>query len=178
MIWWLYTTPTDTLDVLFDESIEKLIDDLDVACQRVGSNQSIPVAERGWQSSALALHVYGALACSICRHMRGWEDEDRFPLFATPGQQLAKQGTKFEMPPWYEDEDLIKSHWSAAIRNKAVIPSYKVPHEEVDEFWPVLWPVLTDDGGYELHVSKKQREAMERDDLWLPDNIISRVVNL
>lgn len=41
----------------------------------------------------------------------------------------------------------------------------------------MLWPVATT-GGYHLMVSKKDREAMARDDLWLPDDVRARVVNL
>ena len=96
--------------------------------------------------------------------------------------------------PWAEKQrrDVLveecEHHWSDSVKRcveaaGAPGPAWsclkdELSQDEVDEYWPVLWPILTDSGGYELHVSKKQREAMERDDLWLPDNIISRVVNL
>lgn len=177
MIWWLYTTPTDTLDVLYDERIESMIDDIDVACQRAVLGQEAKASERGWEGSLLALYTYGALACIELKHKRGI-DPDMFHVFAIPGKQLVKDGAKFEMPPWYEDEDLIKSHWSAGLRTKSIISDIKPTYEDVDEYWPVLWPLPNDDGGYDLHVSKKQREEMARDDLWLPDDIRARVVNL
>jgi hypothetical protein len=38
--------------------------------------------------------------------------------------------------------------------------------------------VPAEDGGYELRVNKSDKAAMEVDDLWLPDDIRRRVVNL
>lgn len=178
MIWWLDARPTLTLEWLEDESLEELTKLLSSAHSRFeGGADKLPAAEMGWQGSHLAICVYGALACQEMRLNR-YKDVGWFWQFANAGKELVRLGATFEMPPWYEDEHIMQSHWSAAIRHKAVSADVAVPWPEVDEYWPTLWPVIAEDGGYELRVNKADKAAMEVDDLWLPDDIRQRVVNL
>ncbi|QNR52003.1 hypothetical protein phiRKBJ001_61 [Streptomyces phage phiRKBJ001] len=176
--WWLDPRPTLTLDWLMDDALSDMVKLLMEAHTRFDSGaERLPAAEQGWSGSHLALCVYGSLACQEMRLNR-FDDTGLFWTFANAGKELVRLGATFEMPAWHEDEDLMKSHWSAALRHKAIVADLKVPWKEVDEYWPILWPVPAEDGGYELRVNKADKTAMEVDDLWLPDDIVSRVVNL
>lgn len=178
IIWWLDPRPTLTLDWLMDDELSDMVKVLDEAHRRMSSGaEKLPAAEMGWRNRHLAICVYGSLACQEMRVNR-YDDPGLFWKFANAGNELVRLGATFEMPEWYEDEDLIKSHWSTGRRCKAIVADVKVPWSEVDEYWPVLWPVPSDDGGYELRINKADKAAMEVDDLWLPDDIRRRVVNL
>lgn len=180
MTWWLDPRPTMTMDWLMDDHLEDLIK----TCGNVVSylndpnpTRPSPAVVKGWSRSHLAMCVYGALACQEHRLNR-YGGNTWFWNFANVGKELVRNGATFEMPVWFEDEHIMQSHWSAGLRHKAVVADLKVPWTEVDEYWPVLWPVITENGGYELRVNKQDKAAMEVDDLWLPDDIRARVVNL
>ena len=178
MTWWLDPRPTMTMDWLMDDHLEDLIKTCSNVVAYLGEpEKAAPAVVHGWFGHKLAMCVYGALACQEYRLNRCMGDT-WFWQFAHEGADLARLGATFSMPPWFEDEDLMKSHWSAGLRHKAVVADVKVPWAEVDEYWPVLWPVVTEDGGYELRVNKADKAAMGVDDLWLPDDIMTRVVNL
>lgn len=177
IIWWLNERPTLTLDQLMDDAAEDMLVVFQQAHERFSSGaQKLPAAEQGWRDSHLALCTYGALLSQELRLNRG-NDPGTFWTFANYGKDMVRLGGAFSMPVWYQDEDIMRSHWSAGIRHKAIVPDVKCPWDEVDEYWPVLWPVLTETG-YELRVSKSDKEAMASDDLWLPDDISRRVANL
>jgi hypothetical protein len=167
-----------TLDWLMDDALEDMAKLLKSAHDRFESGaEKLPAAEMGWRDSHLALCVYGSLACQEMRLNR-YNDPGWFWKLAGAGKEMVRLGTKFEMPAWHEDEHLIQSHWSAALRHKAIVSDLKVPWSELDEHWPILWPVPVAGGGYELRVNKADKEAMQLDDLWLPDDVRSRVVNI
>lgn len=177
VIWWLDPRPTMTLDFLVDDALEDMVKLLGSAHSRFdGGAEKLPAAEQGWKDRHLALLVYGALACQELRLNR-YNDVGWFWQFANAGRELTRRGHVFEMPAWFEDEHIMQSHWSAGLRNKAIVADLKVPWSEVDEYWPILWPVPTENG-YEIRVNKSDKAAMEVDDLWLPDDVRSRVVNL
>lgn len=179
IIWWLSPRPTMTLDCLMDDALEDLTKLLGSAHSRFeGGAEKLPAAEQGWKGRHLALCVYGALACQEMRLNRYNDQSKWFWDFAGYGRELARLGHEFHMPVWFEDEHIMQSHWSAGIRTESIVADLKVPWSEVDEYWPVLWPVPDGSDGYELRVNKADKAAMEVDDLWLPDDIRRRVVNL
>lgn len=176
--WWLDPRPTMTLDCLMDDALEDLVKLLGGIHSRMDDGEErLPPAGQGWRGRHLAVCVYGALACQEMRLNR-YNDPGWFWMFANAGRDLVRDNHVFEMPAWFEDEHVMQSHWSAGIRHKAIVADIKVPWREVDEYWPILWPVPAEDGGYELRVNKSDKTAMEVDDLWLPDDIRRRVVNL
>lgn len=178
VIWWLDSRPTLTLDWLMDDALSDMTKLIGAVHNRMqDGEEKLPAAGMGWRGSHLALCVYGSLACQEMRINR-FDDPGWFWIFANAGKDLVRLGATFEMPSWYEDEDIMRSHWSAGLRHKAIVADLKVPWKEVDEYWPILWPVPAEDGGYELRVNKTDKAAMEVDDLWLPDEIRRRVVNL
>jgi len=175
--WWLYERPTLTLASLMDDATEDLLALLLQAHERFSTGaEKLPAAEQGWRENHLALCTYGALLSQELRLNRA-NDTGTFWTFARCGQDDIRLGGVFSMPVWYQDEDIMRSHWSAGTRHGLVISDLKCPYDEVDEFWPVLWPVLTETG-YELRVAKADKEAMASDDLWLPDDVARRVANL
>ena len=178
VIWWLDSRPTLTLEWLADEQLVSMVKVLEAAHRRMeDGTEKFPAADAGWRGSHLALCVYGSLACQEMRLNR-YDDSGPFWMFANAGKELVRLGATFEMPAWYEDEHIMQSHWSAGLRHKAIVADVEVPWPEVDEYWQTLWPVPAEDGGYELRVNKVDKAAMEVDDLWLPDDIRQRVVNL
>lgn len=178
VIWWLDPRPTLTLEWLKEDALENLTKLLGAVHSRMQDGEDkLPAAGQGWRGSHLAVCVYGSLACQEMRVNR-FNDPGWFWMFANYGKELVRLGATFEMPAWHEDEDIIKSHWSTGLRHEAIVAEAEVPWPEVDEYWPTLWPVPAEDGGYELRVNKTDKAAMEVDDLWLPDDIRSRVVNM
>lgn len=176
--WWVSSLPSETLAVLSDAALLETIKTSLAATRVLRRGGDLPAVGRMWENNVLALHVYGGLACMEASHRRGLDD-DSFAKFGTPGKQMAADGVQFEMPPWYQDEDVQISH-IAGIQREGLWRNEeaRIELDEEDEFWPMLWPVATEGGGYELMVNKKDREAMAVDDLWLPDEVRSRVVNL
>ena len=161
-----------------DEHLEDLIKTCGNIVTYLGEpEKAAPAVVHGWFGRKLAMCVYASLACQEFRLNR-YGGKTWFWQFANEGKELVRRGATFEMPPWFDDEDLMRSHWSAGLRHKAIVADLKVPWSEVDEYWPVLWPVIKEDGGYELRVNKSDKAALEIDDLWLPDNVRRRVVNL
>lgn len=177
IIWWLNERPTLTLASLMDDAAEDMLTLLLQAHERFSDGaEKLPAAEQGWRESHLALCTYGALLSQELRLNRA-NDTGTFWTFANYGKDMIRVGGAFSMPVWYQDEDIMRSHWSAGTRHDSIISDLKCPYDEVDEFWPVLWPVLTE-SGYELRVAKADKEAMTSDDLWLPDDVARRVANL
>jgi hypothetical protein len=177
IVWWLNARPTLTTEWLADDAIKQLIKTCSNVVSYLDSDrEKVPAPVQGWVGHKLAMCVYGSLVCQEWRLNRAGGDT-WFWEFAAAGKELVRRGDEFKMPPWFEDEHLMQSHWSAAKRHGALEDDVAVPWAEVDEYWPVLWPVITEDG-YELRVNKADKAAMEVDDLWLPDNVRARVVNL
>jgi len=167
-----------TLDCLMDDALKDMVKLLGSAHSRFdGGAEKLPAAEQGWKDRHLALLVYGALSCQELRLNR-YDDVGWFWQFANAGRDLVRRGHVFDMPAWFEDEHIMQSHWSAGRRHKAIVADLKVPWPQVDEYWPILWPVPIEGGGYELRINKQDREAMKVDDLWLPDEVRHRVVNI
>jgi len=175
--WWLDTMPSMWLERLSDEALLETIRTSLALCRLIRRGGELPAVGRMWEGRVLALHAYGAMLCIEANHKRGL-DADFFADFATPGKQLSREGARFALPAWHDDEDVHISHIAAVTRGGFWKSSdLEVELDEDDRFWPVLWPVATA-SGYQLMVNKKDREAMARDDLWLPDDVRARVVNL
>lgn len=177
--WWLNQRPSLTMGFLEDEALNALVETSGSILSYLDEpDKPAPAVAHGWHARKLAVCVYGSLACQELRVNR-YASKNSFWEFANKGRDLVRLGAAFQMPAWYQDEHLMQSHWSAALREKAVEADIKVPWSQVDEFWPVLWPVATADGaGYELRINKADKAALGIDDLWLPDEVRSRVVNL
>lgn len=176
--WWLDTLPGMWLERISDEALLETIRTSLALCRLFRRGGELPAVGRMWKNHVLALHAYGCLLSIEANHKRGL-DEDSFADFGTPGRKLAEEGARFALPRWHDDEDVHISH-IAAIEREGLWRSdeHRIELDEEDGFWPVLWPVATESGGYELMVNKKDREAMAVDDLWLPDEVRARVVNL
>jgi len=175
--WWLDTLPSMWLDRISDEALLATIQTTLSLRRLLWRGGELPAVGRMWENHVLALHAYGAILCIEANHKRGL-DADFFADFGTPGRKLAEEGHRFQLPPWHDDEDVHISHIAAMTRGGFWRSDlHRVELDEEDGFWPTLWPVATT-GGYHLMVSKRDREAMSRDDLWLPDDVRARVVNL
>lgn len=175
--WWLEDLPSSWLHRLSDQALLDSINKNRSLCRMMRRGAETPTVGKMWEGSLLSLHVYGSLLAMEANHKRGL-DVDAFSEFATPGKKLAAEGHRFKLPDWHRDEDVQISHIAAMHREGLWrSPGHAIELDEEEMFWPVLWPVTTT-GGYQLMVAKKDREAMERDDLFLPDDVKARVVNL
>lgn len=182
LTWWLEKSPTRSLAALSDEALLATLSMTESLCVLIRkgdwcADDKLPAVGHMWKHNPLALHIYGMLASIEADRKRGF-NVGSFAEFNYYARQMSQsQDVEFEMPPWWEDEDIMKSHASAAMREKALDDGVLVGHH-VDEFWPVLWPMVYADRTYDLHISKKDKAALEIDDLALPDSVRSRVVNL
>lgn len=175
--WWLDTLPSMWLDRISDEALLETIRTSLAVARALRRGGELPAVGRMWQNHELALMAYGCVLSIEANHKRGL-DADFFADFGTPGRKLAEEGRKFELPPWHDDEDVHISHIASMSRGGFWrSDAHRVELDEEDGFWPTLWPVAKG-SGYELMVSKKDREAMAVDDMWLPDDVRARVVNL
>lgn len=176
---WVEDTPTRTIARLSDQALIDTINLTRTVCKLLrGGGDKLPPVAQMWQFHSMSLHVYGCLAAmELCNKRQN--ELDAFSEFNTPAREMYERGERFEMPPWFDDDDVQFSHISALTRlDLWRSDEDRIEADDVDEFWPVLWPIMTSHDDYQLMVNKKDREAMAIDDLWLPDEVRSRVVNL
>lgn len=75
------------------------------------------------------------------------------------------------MPPWLTDTDVLRSHRSNLIRRWP--DSYR--WKGTPELMPYLWPIVDDDGGYVLKLSKYDRGLLASGERFLPPSIAGRI---
>lgn len=182
--WWFSESMMDTAARLDDEALHETISMVKtlsrLATGRATAKNEPPVY-RMWKHHPMGLHVYGCILSMEASGMRGMDDD--FYAFSSPARELREASMeKFTLPPWYEDEHVIMSHRATAGREStwAYLDEESIldlPDED-HEWLPMLWPIMTGPETYELRVGKADREALAMDDLWLPDDIRERVVNL
>lgn len=187
LTWWFSSSMTDTAARLSDEALAETIDLVKLLC-RIGRGEATvktdPPVYRMWKYHLMGLHVYGCVLSMEAAGLR--EMEDSFYEFSSPARSLQEATqNSFKLPPWYVDHHVIQSHIATATRENTYAwmtdgnDDMSIPlASDDDEWWPVLWPIMLDENEYELKISKSDREALERDDLWLPDDVRARVVNL
>lgn len=125
-----------------------------------------------WRGYEYALCVYGMETCRVW-HTRG--KDDMFHRFARYGTMFNNQGFDFEHPPWYRDEDFMRSHRSNLYRKdpryyRAFSPARGTPLN-----LPYLWPSVSEDGSYRLLVSAADRKRIAMAERALPDDLAARL---
>ena len=96
---------------------------------------------------------------------------------ATIIQKLRRtEPAEFEFPSWLEDIDVLRSHRSNMARRW---PSeYAGAWGKTPELWPYLWPFVNSKGGYEIFVSKQDKNMLISGERQLPKSVRERVQNL
>lgn len=127
---------------------------------------------RMWIGYEAALAAY-SIGCAAVLVRHGLTNGTRSLEIANTIEQLRSQeDMPFEMPPWIDDIDVLMSHRSNLMRRWP--EHYSFRRNPVD--MPYLWPIVDDDGGYVLKLSKYDRELMDKGERKLSKSIMERIV--
>jgi hypothetical protein len=176
--WWFGPSPTESVRMLSDDALVEVLSFAERVAHTLENNAS-PTAPAVlmWRGRLHCLRVYGCLASIEAYNRRGL-DLDMFWKFNGPLRGMLDEGSEFKMPVWQTDEDLWMSHMSSAERDGLLVEDHGIKfHNDDWHYIPMLWPIPDGRGGYDLHISKKDKEAVLVDDLFLPADMRSRVVN-
>lgn len=129
-----------------------------------------------WQTYESALCIYGMIVCMEWSLKRGFSDKV-FWEFSRKADEMRKQeALYFEKPPWFNDADVIRSHRSNLVRMDGDVYGPLFPRTPKD--MPYLWPVVSEDGSYELKVSKPELQLLRSGERRLAPEVAERVSNL
>lgn len=133
---------------------------------------------KAWQGYEFALCIYGMMLCMEYHMNRGYADGAFFRFKALCEEYKSQfPGAAYAPPPWFKDVDVLKSHRSALLRRDPY--RYEDKWTQVPENWPYLCPVVDDDGGYKLFISKDDKALMRRGvRSALPADVKNKVANL
>jgi hypothetical protein len=125
-----------------------------------------------WYGYEAALAAY-SVACGITLVGHGITSGLQPLHISNTIKELRRNGdpTPFELPPWIQDIDVLMSHRSNLMRRWP--ESYKFPRNPTD--MPYLWPIVDDDGGYQLKLSKYDRELLNKGERKLPSKVMERI---
>lgn len=125
-----------------------------------------------WRGYEAALAAYST-ACSITMVGHGITDGARSLYIAKTISELRQSGdpVPFEMPPWIRDIDVLMSHRSNLVRRWP--GSYSFPRNPTD--MPYLWPIVDDDGGYILKLSKYDQGLVAKGERHLSKKVLERI---
>jgi hypothetical protein len=144
---------------------------------------SEPSEERGsapaplkmmWQGYEVALAAYSVATATIL--VKHGVTAAGSPLALTQSvRDLRQSGELAELvlPPWFEDTDVLRSHRSNLMRRWPEVYSWNRTKPDM----PYLWPVVDDNGGYELRLSKYDRNLLANGERSLPPTIMERITN-
>ena len=125
-----------------------------------------------WTGYEAALAAY-AISCAVALVNHGVTSGNRSLAIAATVADMRSNGDPmpFEMPPWSEDIDVLMSHRSNLMRRWP--EEYRFPRNPTD--MPYLWPVVDDDGGYILKLSKYDRELIAKGERKLSKTVMERI---
>lgn len=96
---------------------------------------------------------------------------------AQPVEELRRDhGAEFDLPPWFEDADVMRSHRSNLVRRHP--DDYAGKWQGTPVAMPYLWPVVDDEGDYKLMISKYDKGLIASGERQIPASIKKRVSNL
>lgn len=134
-----------------------------------------------WSQYEFALGIYGMLMSmelTMNRHVADktfWHFKD---AIAEMKKSFAMEDVSFtyEKPPWFEDTDVLMSHRSNLVRRYP--ERYGDKWKSVQEDMPYLWPIITEDGDYDLFLSKADKAKLESGEVYLTDDQKMKVANI
>jgi len=126
---------------------------------------------RMWIGYEAALAAY-SISCAAVMVQHGITSGTRALEIANAVEELRRQDEQpFVTPPWMEDIDVLMSHRSNLMRRWP--EHYKFPRNPSD--MPYLWPIVDDDGGYVLKLSKYDRELLDKGERNLSKTVMERI---
>ncbi len=87
------------------------------------------------------------------------------------GQLRRSEDVPFVLPPWFEDLYVLRSHRSNLMRRWPESYAWKGTPERM----PYLWPIVDEDGGYVLKLSKYDKGLLASGERVLPRSIAGRI---
>jgi hypothetical protein len=130
----------------------------------------------GWLGYEVALALYvGATVAEATRRGVGMT---RLVLRAADAVRQLRVGDAdvvFTPPPWWEDTDVLRSHRSNLMRTRP--GDYGDAWKGITPDLPYLWPFVDDDGGYELKLSKHDKQLIADGERSLPKSMKAKVTN-
>jgi hypothetical protein len=131
---------------------------------------------RMWTGYEVALGVYVAcMGVELTRRgiIRGLDSLQ----LSKPIEELRRDyGQEFDLPPWFSDQDIMRSHRSNLIRRYPA--DYSKHWKGTPANLPYLWPVVDEEGGYKIMLSKRDKELIAEGERDLPATIKKKVSNL
>jgi len=129
-----------------------------------------------WQNNPRGLVAYGISMCTEWTFGRGFDDASVYPELQKISLDLEGGEWSRENPPWKYDKDLIRSHRSNLLMQDRSY--YGKTFHGAPDLMPLLWPVTSGDGTYDLMVSKADKERIAKGERVLPKDVAKRVSNL
>lgn len=125
-----------------------------------------------WQGYEAALAAY-SVVCSTILVSHGVTNGIRSLEIANTIKEMRRgdDPVPFEQPPWLQDIDFLMSQRSNLMRRWP--DAYSFPRNPKD--MPYLWPIVDDDGGYVLKLSKYDRDLLAKGERRLPKTVMERI---
>lgn len=124
-----------------------------------------------WNGYEAALAAY-SIACAAVLVQHGLTNGTRSLEIANTVERIrVQEDMPFEMPPWIEDVDVLMSHRSNLMRRWPDLYSFRRNPTDM----PYLWPIVDDDGGYVLKLSKYDRELISKGERKLSKTVMERI---
>lgn len=125
-----------------------------------------------WYGYETALAGY-AVACAATLVSFGVSTGVRSLALAQTIRELRRNGdeSEFILPPWIEDVDVLMSHRSNLMRRWPDRYTFARNPKSM----PYLWPVVDEDGGYVLKLSKYDKALLAKGERSLPKSILERI---
>lgn len=137
--------------------------------------------QRMWQGHEYSLGIY-AMTMGERVHKLGIKDEiffkthDLFQQWKKDAKEDGEPIPSWVTPPWARDTDVMRSHRSNLVRRWP--RQYSPIFLKTPDNMPYVWPLLDGKGGYNLNVSKFDKDLIAKGERVLPKAIAERVVNL
>jgi hypothetical protein len=130
-------------------------------------------AARGWYGYEVALAAYLA-AASVELSTRGVMEISHLSLVESVRDLRRTESATFTKPAWTEDTDVLRSHRSNITRRWPKLYGWKGTPLNM----PYIWPIVDDNGGYTLVLSKHDKALLASGERKLPTDIKKRIDNL
>lgn len=128
-----------------------------------------------WEGFEVALAAYSAALC-VELATRGIQVNVHMEAATTIRELRRWEDGTFVFPSWLKDTDVLRSHRSNMARRWPAL--YADAWKGTPENWPYLYPFVSEDGSYQLMLSKQDKELLAKGERTLPKPIQLKVANL
>lgn len=142
-------------------------------------HQNHPIL-KAWKGYEFALCIYGMVLSMEWHTQRGYADKSFFQ-FKRVCDELREEAIEYEEPwmfvppPWFEDTDVLQAFRSNLVRRWP--DRYGDTWAKVPPNMPYLWPIVDDEGGYTLRLSKEDKKHLKAGERKLPKAMKEKIAN-